>query len=81
MKTTPCKRCNGTGTEPDRTETGKRMRALREDAGHSLRALAEEMGFSAPYISDLELGRRLWSTDLIAKAEKAILSLNNRATA
>lgn len=57
------------------------MRALREDAGHSLRSLAEEMGFSAPYISDLELGRRLWSTDLIAKAEKAIQSLNKKATA
>jgi len=76
MKAIPCKRCNGTGTEPDRTLVGNRMRALREDAGLSLRAVAIEMGYSAPYISDLELGRRLWSSDLIQKAEKAIKKLS-----
>jgi len=34
------------------------------------------MDLSVSYISDLELGRRLWSSDLIQKAEKAIKKLS-----
>lgn len=69
---TPCKRCNGTGAEPDQELTGQFMRAKRTDAGMSLRQLGDAIGYSAPYLSDLELGRRLWSSEMIHKAEKAI---------
>lgn len=37
---------------------GSALRARRERSGVSLRALARAMGISAPYLVDLELGRR-----------------------
>lgn len=56
------------------TETGLKMRALREKCGLSLRTVAKRMGFkSAQYISDLERGRRPWSESLIARFKKECL--------
>ena len=49
-----CKKCGGTGELP---ESG-RMREERERVGVSLREVARRMGISAPYLSDLERGRR-----------------------
>lgn len=72
-----CKRCNGTGLEPDHHETGKQMRALREETGRSLRSVASAIGISAPYLSDMELGRRGWSSDMILKVTSA---LNKKGT-
>ena len=37
---------------------GRKMRELREAAGISLRELAREAKVSAPFLSDIELGRR-----------------------
>lgn len=37
---------------------GEAVRILREDQGLTLRALAEMVGVSAPFLSDLEHGRR-----------------------
>lgn len=51
----------------DHKKTGERMRAYRTKCGVSLRELAGRMGFSAPYVSDLELGKRLWSEDRASK--------------
>lgn len=48
------------------------MRKLRKGAGLGLREVARKMGLSAAYISDLELGRRGWSGDLIRAYQKAI---------
>lgn len=48
------------------------MRRKRVASKKSLREVAIKMKFSAPYISDLELGRRTWSADLITAFEKAI---------
>lgn len=73
-KKPPCKRCNGTGLEPDQSETGKQMRATRTDAGKSLREVAATMGISAPYLSDMELGRRAWSSETITKFNTALKS-------
>ena len=72
VKPKPCQRCNGTGTEPDQKETGKRLRARRMDGGKSLREVARAAGFSAPYLSDLERGNRGWSGDTIRRVEEAI---------
>ena len=72
MSTTPCKRCNGTGDEPDQKTIGASMRSKRYAYGKSLRQVAIKMGKSAPYISDLELGRRQWNAGLIADFEKAL---------
>ncbi len=72
MKTLPCRHCNGTGKEPDQRALGVEMRRKRVAANKSLREVAIAMEFSAPYLSDLELGRRLWNSELIASFEKAL---------
>lgn len=73
-KKTTCQRCAGTGVEPDPTATGNEMRKLREASGKSLRQVAEAMDISAPYLSDLELGRRGWSLKRILSFKKTVES-------
>ncbi len=58
--------------EIDHKKTGELARADRERAGLSLRMVAKRMGFTPPYISDLELGRRNWSTELVEAFNAAI---------
>ena len=50
---------------------GQRIRELRESAGLSLRELAKKSNISAPFLSDVELGRR-YPTD----EKLAIIALN-----
>jgi transcriptional regulator with XRE-family HTH domain len=45
----------------DHVKSGELMRQAREKANLSLRDVAERMGVSAPYLSDLERGRRNWT--------------------
>lgn len=54
-------------TVSDHAATGARLRKRREKAKLSLREVARRMSLSAPYLSDLELGRRAW-TEAKAKA-------------
>lgn len=68
----PCQKCNGTGKEIDQAALGGELRKIRETMNVSLRDAAYAMHISAPYLSDLELGRRHWSADLIATFKKAI---------
>ena len=51
-----CARCKGTGKFmlPDRIA----MRRLRKSKGLSVRAMAKRLKVSAPFVSDVELGRR-----------------------
>ena len=67
-----CPRCGGAGWLPDDKATGKRMRAMREAKGLSGREVARRMGMSAPYICDLELGKRFWNTKVTERYLKAI---------
>lgn len=60
-----CKHCNGTGKVLDHASIGSEMRSLRMKRGLSCRSVSKGMGISAPYLSDLELGRRNWSSKLI----------------
>lgn len=55
-KVVACTGCKGTG----RIEiiNTKALRQARERKGITLREMARRLGFSAPYISDIELGRR-----------------------
>jgi predicted transcriptional regulator len=46
---------------PDNERIGREVRELRKQLGFSLRSVAKLLGFSAPYLSDLELGRRSWT--------------------
>ena len=60
-----CDKCNGTGrVVPDRL-VGSMMRKYRKRNGISLRELAYRMGISHPYLSQLESGKRHWTTALV----------------
>ncbi len=67
-----CKRCGGSGLEPDHKAVGRQMRDKRERANISLSEMARRLGFSKAYVSDLELGRRGWHT-AVKKAYGAAL--------
>lgn len=58
--------------QADHVEAGRLIRKLRRKHGVSLRTLAKRMGFSAPFISDLERGRRNWTPETFNDAAKAI---------
>lgn len=52
---------------------GKRIRELREEQDYSLREFARKLGdVSAAHISDIELGRRFPSEELLAKMAKLL---------
>jgi transcriptional regulator with XRE-family HTH domain len=68
----PCRRCGGSGREPDYVELGMQMRRAREKSGLTVRAVATRLGFSTAYISDLELGRRTCSPALRKRYEQAL---------
>lgn len=56
----------------DNAATGKGVRIFRLNKGVGLRSVARAMGISAPYLSDLELGRRNWTEALLNRVRKAI---------
>lgn len=65
MKTIKCPTCKGLGKVPDPQFIASNMRHHRVNCGMSLREVATLMGISAPYLSDLERGRRAWSKHLV----------------
>jgi transcriptional regulator with XRE-family HTH domain len=46
---------------------GQRIHELRGKAGLSLRKLADQIGISSPFLSNIELGRRFPSEEILAK--------------
>lgn len=52
-----CRRCSGSGEEPDFVKMGAAARVRRERAGMTLRAVSAVTGYSVSYISDVERGR------------------------
>lgn len=58
--------------EINHAEAGRIIRQRREKSGMSLRRLAKEMGYSAPFVSDLELGRRNWTEETFNNAIKIL---------
>ena len=46
---------------------GQRIRELRDKADLSLRGLAKRIGISSPFLSDIELGRRFPSEEILAQ--------------
>lgn len=51
---------------------GERIRELREHRDLSVRELAKKIGVSAPFLSDVELGRRHPSNDVLTKIASAL---------
>ncbi len=47
------------------TAFGSRLRELREEKSISLRELAKRIGVSGAFLSDIELGRRFPSTEIL----------------
>ena len=53
-----CKRCGGSGKEPDWGVLGAVIRERREKRGMTLRELARRAEVSPSFVSDMEGGRR-----------------------
>lgn len=51
---------------------GQRIRELREEKDLSLREFAKQLGLSAPFVSDIELGRRFPSDDVFEKMAEVL---------
>jgi repressor LexA len=56
---------------PDKT-LGERIRELREQQDFSVRELARKLKVSAPFLSDVELGRRHPSDDVLEKLAREL---------
>ena len=54
------------------TSLGQRLRELRDRADLSLRELAKRSGISSPFLSDIELGRRFPSEEILGKLAAAL---------
>ena len=54
------------------TSLGQRLHQLRDKADLSLRELAKKVGISSPFLSDIELGRRFPSEEILAKLASAL---------
>ncbi len=70
--TMPCPKCNGRGRVPDPFLIGPALRAERKAARFGLREVARELTISAPYLHDLEHGRRAWTQELIDRYRQII---------
>jgi transcriptional regulator with XRE-family HTH domain len=51
---------------------GQRLHELRDKADLSLRELSRKVGISGPFLSDIELGRRFPSEEILAKLAGAL---------
>ena len=63
----------------DSLATGESMRQSRILSGLSLREISRRMCLSAPYLSDLERGKRNWTKKLANRYEDAIISATAEA--
>lgn len=70
----PCRHCSGTGHRIDEKRTGKMLREIREDILQmGLREMAKKLGISPTHLSDIELGKRRPSAQLLNKYLEAEL--------
>lgn len=52
--------------------TGQLARSLRKASNFPLKAIAARMGRSVAYVSELELGTRKWTEELVERYIKAV---------
>jgi len=62
-----CQKCYGGKVK---LVEGESLRYLREARGISIRAFAKRLGFSAPYLSDIELGKRACTPKILKAYSK-----------
>lgn len=65
-----CRRCDGTGVEPDRKSVGTQMKALRKAAKLTLDDVGAKLKLSSAYLCDLENCKRNWTDELIGKYKR-----------
>jgi transcriptional regulator with XRE-family HTH domain len=71
-KMQPKKASNRERKRADNRTHGVVVREAREAQGKTLRQLAKATGLSAPFLSDVEHGRRRLTGDTLAKVAKAL---------
>lgn len=71
-----CPKCDGSGSVLEPKLTGEAMRAFREERDVSVTGVAAELGLSKAYVSDLELGRRGWTTERVRRYKSAVNAAN-----
>jgi transcriptional regulator with XRE-family HTH domain len=54
------------------TSLGQRLRELRDRADLTVRELGKRIGVSSPFLSDIELGRRFPSEEVLGKLAAAL---------
>lgn len=59
----------------DSIATGALARRTRQTLDLSLREVARRMGVSAPFVSDLERGRRNWTLSLVTRYKNALCGI------
>jgi len=67
-----CVHCEGRGLLKNDLEVGRGLRTIRERFGLEQRSMATAMQVSASYLSDLERGRRNWSSMLVTRYRQAL---------
>jgi predicted transcriptional regulator len=67
-----CPLCGGSGHLEDAVAQGKHMREARLNHGFTLEEMAVRVHKSQPYLSDLELGKRRWSVEMVKQYERAL---------
>lgn len=66
--------------EIDHETTGQLFRQARQKAKLSLREMARRLKLSAPFVSDLELGRRNWTEALAERFTDILCPPNTEAS-
>ena len=72
-----CRRCAGTGREPDHGAKGAEMKRKRLATGFSMRQLARKMGISNAYLCGLERGSKAWNDGLERRYVEALENMKN----
>lgn len=74
-RTLPCRHCGSARKEYDARAVGAYLRKERRVRNVGLREIAKPLGVSPSYVSDLELGRREWSRELVRRFAEALFAI------
>lgn len=72
IPTEPCPQCHGTGRRPVLESLAEHLRSERTKAEIGLRELSDILDVSPTHLSDVELGRRRPSADLVKRYLEAL---------
>jgi plasmid maintenance system antidote protein VapI len=70
--TMTCPRCKGCGKVQDPRAVGEHMRSKREEKRLSLRSVAKAAKITPAYLSDMELGRRNFTPEMLMRVGRLL---------